>query len=681
MCPIIDLQTNLKSLGYGNDRPGGASSNQPYIVTPIPEGEFPKSPDFLLRNGVLNPETSLTDVKRIGKFFTNNRLGNLNNIDVDINSINGLLFVTKQELLERQNVDVVDGINRIYNPLSTLAQVGVVADGYHLNKQGINPFRRSYFKGGEGGYFKTTQFNNDIDINRLSGLLYIKKLNKSDILSKEIYSISSNPNELTSYSGGPGSILGIGKTNIRIWNNIIPFINSRKDLSKAKFVISNSDDFQNPNYLVPTGKPSISWYYNPIGGNNLSNEFAARYGINNEELYGSIETSAVLNNTHQPLSSSLKSTTPYSSIIKRSKLNVESTTTLAQIKDFRLDTEAGKNNQIPTSNYPQFNRENQIDVNGNGNQGYGTSVTTYKGNVKNGQRVINPNIWISQDQNEKGVNGEDIIDFNFRILSPDNGDRRLIDFREYLESWSDGVKADWNSVKYMGRAEEFYKYGGFSRDASISFLVPALSRGDMIANYRKVNALMWSVAPSYSPKEGTVSGLMRGSITEVTMGSYFRSMPSIIRSVEIAEIEGIGWDINRKIDGTNISVANADNENPFVGQLPKGLKITVSFTPLHNFVPQYGEAFIGQSSIYSPPKYNTRADMFSDDASKSIIEGGVVNSEKPNKLSTISIQDTAGEGNIDQALVTPPIGTPLPSTAPTVTPEDVYGGTPLIPQT
>jgi hypothetical protein len=136
----------------------------------------------------------------------------------------------------------------------------------------------------------------------------------------------------------------------------------------------------------------------------------------------------------------------------------------------------------------------------------------------------------------------------------------------------------------------------------------------MIANYRKLNALMWATAPSYSPKtEGSnlTPGLMRGSIVNFTMGNYFRRMPCIIKNINYTEIEGMGWDINRDTDGTPFrktgSPTPGENERPttesdlYVGQLPKGIRVQVDFTPLHNFVPQYGEAFVGQDEIYVPP--------------------------------------------------------------------------------
>jgi hypothetical protein len=74
-------------------------------------------------------------------------------------------------------------------------------------------------------------------------------------------------------------------------------------------------------------------------------------------------------------------------------------------------------------------------------------------------------------------------------------------------------------------------------------------------------------------------------------------MPCIIKSINYTEVEGMGWDINRDTLG---QILPTDNDL-YVGQLPKGIRVQVDFTPLHNFVPQYGEAFIGQDSIYIPP--------------------------------------------------------------------------------
>ena len=79
------------------------------------------------------------------------------------------------------------------------------------------------------------------------------------------------------------------------------------------------------------------------------------------------------------------------------------------------------------------------------------------------------------------------------------------------------------------------------------------------------------------------------------MGNYFKGMPSIIKSVDFSEIEGMGWDINRSQNGDIFESSSPQ----YTGQLPKGIKVTVNLTPVHNFVPQYGEAFIGQNPVYT----------------------------------------------------------------------------------
>jgi hypothetical protein len=84
---------------------------------------------------------------------------------------------------------------------------------------------------------------------------------------------------------------------------------------------------------------------------------------------------------------------------------------------------------------------------------------------------------------------------------------------------------------------------------------------------------------------------MRGTITYVNIGDYFSNVPSIINNVGITQIGDMGWDIGRDSIGTY-------DAGP---QLPKGLKVQLDFTPIHDFVPQYGEAFIATRSILGIP--------------------------------------------------------------------------------
>jgi hypothetical protein len=205
---LIDLKTDLKSLKYGKDKPGGGDSRQPFIKSPIPEGFYPKSgPDFLLRNGFLNPVSSIRDVLRISKFLT---------------TVDGLLFVAKQEVLALTNPVTIGGRTStnfrpvLYNPLNTLAQVGGNSIGFHTERTGPFPDITNFTQKYEYLQKNFYQGSN----NRLQ-LLFESKIkgnrtsNFNEGKAKELGLNSNDRNVLFDYIGGPSpnAIQG-GRTKI-----------------------------------------------------------------------------------------------------------------------------------------------------------------------------------------------------------------------------------------------------------------------------------------------------------------------------------------------------------------------------------------------------------------------------------------------------------------------------------
>ena len=629
--PLVTLlnETQLKSLGYGNDRPDGASSNQPYITSPIPEGREATSPDFLLRNGYLNPLSSLEDASRLTKYF------------LDTKSPNGLLFVAKQELLERQNPNVDDGIVRIYNPLSTIAQAGVLSIGYHLNKQGLNPFREGYYNGGRIGYYIAASESNNEDDNKLA-LLYKSKIIKDltglkSIRAKAKYGITNSNNtvDLISYLGGPGTILGLSQTEIRLQNptrTVKPVTDENKYFP---FTLNlNSQDIE----YGGNGRLSLLYYVKKSGlvittSKNLP--ASSTYKITNRDntitlftYSDDVKSRLNLDNTAK-ISNPLWDTTeknnfgdgPGSDINKdndvraynriklarQASLGVEKNTQLVKISDFRKNfTGSQYDPSYPYSNYTKFNRERGVE-----NGGYGTSQTYYKfTNPDTGKRVFNPNLSVSSDNAELGVLGEDIIDFNFRLMSNNSGPNTTIDFRAYIEDFQDSYNATWDPFKYVGRADTFYKYSGFTRTFNITFVVPALSRADMIGNYQKLNALTWATMPDYKV-EGDDFGYMKGNFIKLIIGDYFKGVPAVITSLTYSPIMEMGFDINRysaqdeientqNVEGTSIP---RDDKSLFVGQLPKGIRVQAQINIIHDFTPQRGKTFIGWSEGGNNERY------------------------------------------------------------------------------
>ena len=554
---LLDLKTDLKSLKYGNDQRGGGSSNQPYIVTPIPDGYADIASDFLLRNGRLNPISAAQDVSRLTKLFT------------DTKSPNGLLFIAKQELLERQNVEIPGGFGRVYNPAGTLAQAAVLSGGYHLNKQGLNPFQQGYFNGGENGYYQTTLNDNEASINRLYGLYKLKQIASSNnipenSLLSSIYNInidSESPN-MISYSGGPGSILGVGKTNIR---------------------------FAGSGYRERT-----------------NNEIVTKDALNLIKK-GNIPTTTTIDTIELPFFAGGNIDVVIPNILDIDKV-IEQT---SPAKNGGSTTLLTLNNT-----YNPRISNNGIGIVGNFNREvtYKTGNTTYKLD-----RSQNPNTSYNSDEINKSriltladdtlstIKNQDLIKFYFEIINNDSilFDSNFLFFRAYLNNLGDNFKAEWQSYKYVGRAENFYKYGGFSRDISLSFTIYAHSRAEMIPIYEKLNYLAGTTAPSYSG-----AGLMRGNLIKLTVGDYLIDVPGIIQSINLKPSFEAGWDINRKEDGglfdPNTKEDTDDtNGTKFVGQLPRLIEIDLSFTPIHTFTPQIGQDFI--RNINQSPPINTNS--------------------------------------------------------------------------
>lgn len=168
---------------------------------------------------------------------------------------------------------------------------------------------------------------------------------------------------------------------------------------------------------------------------------------------------------------------------------------------------------------------------------------------------------------EEGFNGADFITTEFRIITPETSPNgTAIRFRSYLSSLSDSFTGDIQGQRYIGRAEEFYTYQGFKRDISFSFHVAALSRRELQPIYDRLNSLMQSTAPSYASNS---AGFMRGTITEITLGEYFNSLPGYVTSLKL------GWD---KETPWEISAFAGEDDVPV---RPHVLSVDISFTPIH----------------------------------------------------------------------------------------------------
>jgi hypothetical protein len=710
---LINLQTDLKSLKFGKDRPGGGNSGQPFIQTPIPDNQSDSTPlsvyDSLLRGGVQAPQRALTDVKRLTKYLFNPK------------SPSGLLFITKENLLSRTSVKTEaskgfayagGSINAgVYTPLSTLAQAGVGYLGIHLNQKGIDP--TGLLPGLRlNKYEDVARKNNAANKNSLSTNLPISiqvigvtgitggvgafgNLNTINIPSlvtgkatnrllkiyKNRYFSSNNfASVLEPYSGGPGSILGVGKTRIRFAdqrtgvNNLLAKSDgtNKKYFYKGGIRLHKLDENSEINYtrylgastsqgltlsennINPSGK-LIESPYKKIGGtpNNIIIKQSSDIKVNNprqvelkkDNLLKNISENSKyksvglkndqyadgkddilafdISSTSGSLVDKIESQTSKKSREEKRDVKLDKNPILKNISEnpdyniLNLDnTEytTGKEDIITFD--PRSTKGKLIDKIESSNsvksryntrkadgKRYGFISEEHPGYTKPGtssSKFVDKGDIVNSTPLYKSLSGEDyvnnlnrstdnddLIPFRIGIIDPNNPSGELVymNFRSYIDSFSDSYSADWKAQSYMGRGEKFYKYGGFDRSISLAFTVVSQTEKEVGTVYSKLNYLASSLAPTYTPL-----GYMAGNICKMTVGDYIYEQYGFISSLTYDVPQEASWDIQDKLFTSELG--GVENE-----RLPYMIKVNgIKFTPIHNFRPEIAQIFTTDDS-------------------------------------------------------------------------------------
>ena len=623
---LLNLKTDLKSLKYGDDRFGGGSSGQPYVISPI-DKDPQTNIDFLLNGGIQASQHSINDVKRLTKFFT------------DLKSPKGILFTGKQALLSRTGVETQasrDGMNDgFYTPLSTLAQAGIGVLGGHIPKQGIIPFL--------GSRTYTDVINSVIGSEDGSG-------NRLVDLYKSHVGRNSGVNVL-SYPGGPNSSLGIGNTNIRFATDsrggIIKTLGNdgyTESFIKSQTGISNSDtDRTNlPTYSPLTSRgvttifktafnpPSIEIGLNDGNGGKFGTTFKTSVYTTEFLKSGSFDKEYPLQSTDRIYDNGALTWNQDMIEGQTSKNNSEGVVD-PKIQDFRepLLSQVKKDNKnqpystimgiAPSYNNPSIDTntlttsnketskayESRIHIGDPGKQGNVYNYTKGKRNLDGTQmgpldRISSMPIYRSIDVTTD-ITKNDLVKFRIGAIG-DDGKKDYMHFRAFINSFSDKYNAEWSSTKYMGRGEPLYKYGGFGRGVDVGFTVAAQSREELIPIYKKLNFLASNLAPTYSDK-----GYMGGPLITLTLGGWCFELPGFISSLTLDVPTESPWEI-----AIPASKEQEDPNNPIysskgVKELPHIVEVALSFTPIHTFRPAKQKIdFNGNGSKitkYGPERY------------------------------------------------------------------------------
>ena len=602
--PLITSKTNLKSLKYGNDRPGNGSSGQPYLQFDLPENATQEeltyyqnnknSLDFpgigagfdLSQGGTYASQAAKYDQLRISKFLKDKS--------------RGPLFIMKQEALQLSNPKIQTGDSisfgsdlssigilentRIYNGgLNTLAQVGVQGTGFHFDRHGtvpINPFQAKYEYVASETLSKNPR--------RLVTLYQSKILGTVNADTRKAMSklgISNNPNLILQYAGGPTSIGGAGLTTIHRRVITGNSTDANKIVEKAN-VNHRGGRLPTGRTLLPETGGNLRILYEDTGMGYIGDIRVPYYNPISTPVVDKTTPSGILGSTVGTISAgNFASALNYDELKAASGDRPNLTKTVK--KDFRLQF---KGQIASTEGY---------DVNNNLSSKYNTGdpgspnlkrVDYSQQNDEGIDQVNYKDIVPKYDHTlDAGRVPKDLIKFNIETIEVDSPDQpgegaagaSLLVFRAFLTAIQDNHSAEYSPVKYVGRGENFYAYNGFTRSLSFSFKIAPQTRQEMRPLYRKLNYLISQLYPDYQSfirTNGTNlgSGFMRAPITRLTVGDYIVRQPGFFTSMNITIPDDSPWEIAAD-DGQG-----GKDEDMY--QLPHVLEVSCQFTPIHDFL-------------------------------------------------------------------------------------------------
>jgi hypothetical protein len=546
---ILQLKTSLKSLRYGQDLPGGGSSNEPYIQTDINNAG-----DGLSISSI---DPAITDTIRIGKFFTdpskgpvflakqvglqlsNPRLETLqNNI-----SNTGVLGIIDEGL---NFVNNVLGPTRVYNlGVNTLAQVAVSNLGGHIVRHGILPVIS--------------------DQDKYAYIVKQNDLNGANRLLRLTSQLLPDPTNLIidSYFGGPKSTYGIGNTIISRYdttNN--PYLqNYLLTLGDAKVMLGLSGI--NYGAITPISDLFFSTDYYQSGSFEISkplNDLTIGANYTNDTSTIEDNTNTLVNQISN-LNSAAILIVDSSNPLVRSKLNNIGSNIAYTTGSIGYTNTYGET-LIFKQTWRTGNRETRV---GSGRQDQLNlfSLFTQYASSTGGVVVINGQ--------QKSI--RDFVKFRIEAIDNDDPTKFVgMVFRAYLSGFSDNYNPEWSEVKYNGRADSFDNYTGFKRQIDFKFKVAALSSGEMMPMYQKLNYLVANTSPDYN------NNLMRGPLIKLTLGNWLISQPGRITSLSYNIPDDSPWEIalDQPEGGNDVKMY----------ELPHVIEVSIGFRPFHNFLPQ-----------------------------------------------------------------------------------------------
>jgi hypothetical protein len=609
-------------------------------LNPFSDTEYlknvPDTPDFLLRGGLKAPLAAAEDVERLTRYFSDfdSPKGFLFTTKQNLLSRVSVATEASGRGLNWKRTPLNSGV---YTPVSTLAAAASSYLGTFPYKQGLSPLSgiRTYSDISKG----TGEFPNSIKFPERNRLVQLTetKINPQT-LTQELFSYSGGPQ---SYLGAGQTTINLvpsegrtGRNNVNL--NNIGFFNedpltlptSALDaLGVAPLQSTLVPASRTPNANKLSGfnaftKPIIE--LDPFGlvegnFNTVSTKYSKQVGGYFSKDVENINTGISPNRGEQVIENTTvfpekniqgqlftqkegnriydngTVVSTYNELLAAASGSNNSPTAIQtyEIKDFRVPLLDNKKSEFIMGTSLDYNKaKNRIE--GNAESRINMITPGQRGNRKNYQKgkIINggnisvvdrinfqPIYQSSAVRQDKEIAKNDLVKFRIAALDKTSPNlKQFIHFRAFINSFSDAYTGEWSGQKFMGRGEQFYKYGGFNRSIAMSFTVAAQSKPELMAQYKKLNFLASNTAPTYSTK-----GYMGGPLVQLTMGGWCYELPGFFTSVNLEIPTDTTWEI---AIGTDTEPGRGDST---VKEMPHRVNCSLNFTPIHTFRPEKQE--------------------------------------------------------------------------------------------
>ena len=587
---------NSKDQKYSKDIRGGGYSGQPFIKRTAPDtldqlnslSTEALSLDYPIRGGSYEELAAREDFARIDRFL--------------LSYPQGKAFLDKQKGLMFSNPQMETGQSggfantRAYSDgRNLMTQVAEGGTGFHHPNAGVTvqdlEFRQNKYE-----YVVAHKAKEQ---NRLVSLTSFK-INNQTITNDPFENITAtnlgintfDDGELFFYTGGPGSVYGLGNT----------IIQRATDYLGVPINTQNAPTFIGPNFRNDVYGNEVQ--ARPITEINYSNLLGLSPTFNITDVENGIENRNIDNLSQQNSPDYIRvEKNPNQDVVlfnnfmgyDKIRRRQQSLPGTLGITDFRKDVINPRS--VYKSDYTNLNITTRVGI---GNPGARPADLRQNINeqFRSGQDIINmTDVQTRTDSDGIGGFPRDLIKFAFETINNNNTSTTTATFfRAFLTGYNDNHNAEWAASRYTGRGENFYTYQGFDRTVNFNFKVAAQSKQEMKFLYRKLNYLLSTLYPDYNS-----AGFMRGNITKLTIGDLFVRTPGILESLQLNVDDQYAWEI--AMDEPEGGLGSSSD----MLETPQLMDVAVQFKPILKSLPKTG---INSPILLTTPnnRYFTRQD-------------------------------------------------------------------------